>query len=111
MDRKLKRKIRTRSKLFGSKVKPRLSVHRSNKHIFAQLIDDEGKVTIFSVSEKNLKEMKANKTEKAKALGILLSEKAKSKKITEVVFDRGSYAYHGRIKALAEGAREGGLKF
>ena len=111
MERKLKRRIRVRAKIFGTKERPRLSVYRSNKYISAQLIDDEGKKTLLSVSEANLKDLKANKTERAKALGVLLSEKAKVKKITDVVFDRGSYSYHGRIKALAEGAREGGLKF
>ena len=79
-------------------------------HRFVQLIDDIKNVTIIGVTEKNLK-TKGTKTERAKALGLLLAEKAKAKKITKIVFDRGSYAYHGRVKSVAEGLREGGLEF
>lgn len=107
-----RRQLRTRSKLKGTKDRPRLSVFRSNKYIFAQVIDDENGKTLISVSEKELtRETKLSKTEKAKSLGLLLAKKTLSKKIKAVVFDRGSYLYHGRVKALAEGAREGGLQF
>jgi len=109
---KIRRKIRTRAKVKGTGVKPRLSVFRSNKFMYAQIIDDEKRETLFGVSENNLpKKEKITKSEKAKELGILIAKKALDKKIKEVVFDRGSYQYHGRVKQVAEGAREGGLKF
>ena len=104
------RKIRVRAKLFGTKERPRLSVFRSNKYIYAQLINDDKGETVASVYENELK-TKGNKTEKAKELGILLAKKSSEKKIKSVIFDRGGYKYHGRVKALAEGAREGGLIF
>lgn len=106
---KTRRQLRTRNKVKASG-RARVSVYRSNKYIYAQIIDDKKNVTIVGLSEKDLK-TKGTKTEKAKALGLLLAEKAKAKKVTEVVFDRGSYAYHGRVKNVAEGLREGGLKF
>ncbi|OGH13684.1 MAG: 50S ribosomal protein L18 [Candidatus Levybacteria bacterium RIFCSPLOWO2_02_FULL_37_10] len=110
--REIKRKIRVRSKVKGTCARPRLSVHRSNKFIYAQLIDDDKAETILGVSEKNLgKEIKGKKSDKARELGLLLAKLAISKKINTAVFDRGSYAYHGRIKQVAQGAREGGLKF
>lgn len=106
------RKIRTRAKTKGTTIKPRLSVFRSNKHIYAQIIDDEKRQTIVGVSEKEISQKeKVKKTDNAKELGLLIAKKALAKKIKEIVFDRGSYKYHGRVKALAEGAREGGLKF
>lgn len=109
---KIKRKIRVRSKVKGTSARPRLSVYRSNKFIYAQLINDDKAETVLAVSEKNLgKDTKGKKSDKAKELGLLLAKLAGSKKIKTVVFDRGSYAYHGRIKKVAEGAREGGLKF
>lgn len=107
---KTRRQVRTRNKIKGNKNRLRLSVFRSNKYIFAQLIDDQKGQTVLGVSEKSLKTT-GTKTEKAKALGLLLAGKAKAKKITEIVFDRGSYAYHGRVKNVAEGLREGGLNF
>ncbi|MEK9176579.1 MAG: 50S ribosomal protein L18 [Patescibacteria group bacterium] len=107
---KTRRQLRTRSKLKGITKRPRLSVFRSNKYIFAQLIDDVKNETIVGVSEKSLK-VTGTKTDKAKALGLLLASKAKAKKVTKIVFDRGSYAYHGRVKSIAEGLREGGLEF
>ena len=88
--------------------KPRLCVFRSNQYIYAQIIDS-GK-TVLSLNDSKSKE-KINKVESSKNIGKLIAEKAIEKKITEVVFDRGGYKYHGRVKALAEGAREGGLKF
>lgn len=110
--RKIRRQTRIRSKIRGTQDRPRLSVYRSNRLIYAQVInDDEGK-TIIGVSEKELGKEKAMKTvDRAKALGLLLAKKCKEKKIAKVVFDKGSYLYHGNIKALADGAREGGLKF
>lgn len=105
---------RVRAKIKGTKQRPRLCVFRSNRHIYAQLIDDgEGKTLVsasdFEVTTK--KNKKAVKSDLAKAVGKLIAQKAAAKKIKEVVFDRGGYKYHGRVKALAEAAREAGLKF
>ena len=108
---KLKRQIRVRSKIRGTEIRPRISVFRSNRFIYAQLINDEMKKTIVGVSEKHLKEKLAGKSTRAKAVGVLLAKKALDKKIKKAVFDRGSYSYHGRISELAQGAREGGLEF
>ena len=107
---KTRRQIRVRHSINKGEIRPRLSVFRSNKYIFAQLIDDVKSETILALSEKNLKAT-GTKTEKAKALGLALATKAKAKKITKIVFDRGSYAYHGRVEAVAAGLREGGLDF
>lgn len=106
----LKRQNSTRKKLGGTSKTPRVTVFRSNKYFSAQIIDDEKKITIVSVSDKNLKEITGSKTEKAKAMGIILAKQALAKKITKAVYDRGRYAYHGRVKAFAESLREGGLK-
>lgn len=107
-----RRKKSVRKTLQGTTSKPRLSVFRSNKYVYAQLIDDQKGLTILGVSQKEIKSEKAIKqSEMAHLVGQKLAEKAKGMKITEVIFDRGSYAYHGQIKALAEGAREGGLTF
>lgn len=103
---------RTRSKLLGVAQKPRLTVFRSNKHVYAQLIDDQQGKTIVSVSDLELKETaKVKKMDKSKLVGQAIAKKALDKKITEIIFDKGGYKYHGAIKSLAEGAREGGLKF
>lgn len=107
---KLRRQKRVRYSINQGEKRPRLSVFRSNKYIFAQLIDDVKSETIVGLSEKAVKS-KGTKSEKAKELGLLLAAKAKAKKITKIVFDRGSYAYHGRIKSIAEGLREGGMEF
>lgn len=105
-----RRKIRTRTKITGTAERPRLSVFRSSKYTYAQLIDDLQQKTIVGVSEKEIsKDDKIVKAARAQALGELLAKKAKKHKITSVVFDRGSYKYHGRVKAVAEGARKGGL--
>lgn len=104
---KLKRQARVRGKLRQISDRPRLSVDRSNKHLFAQLIDDVTRKTLVGVSTKSLK---GTKTEKAFELGKLLASKAKELKVTLAVFDRGSFRFHGRVKAVADGAREGGLK-
>ncbi len=107
-----KRAMRTRKKLSHDLEKPRLTVFRSLKYIYAQVIDDKKAVTLVSVSEKDLGDTKkGSNTEKAKNLGIILGKKALEKKITAVRFDKGSYRYHGRVKAFADGARDGGLTF
>jgi len=134
-DKQLKRKKRhrrVRSKIIGTNKVPRLCVFRSNKHIYSQLIDDEKGKTLVSASDLDIKskiknkkpkiQTKDKKTEKtqkplsgkevtAYQVGQILAKKALNKKFEKVVFDRGGHKYHGRIKALAEGAREGGLKF
>ncbi len=109
---RLKRHARVRSKVSGTAACPRLDVFRSNSNIYAQLIDDENGVTLAAAAS-NEKDFGANggNCEGARKVGQLIAERAKKKKITEVVFDRGGYIYHGRVKELAEGAREGGLKF
>ncbi len=109
--REQRRKTRIRAKMHGTESVPRLSIHRTTAHIYAQLIDDAKAVTILGFSEKLLENGKRTKIEKAKALGNLVAKKALDVKIKKVVFDRGGYRYHGRIKSFAEGAREGGLIF
>lgn len=106
--RELQRKRRTRVKIARSASLPRLSVFRSNRHIYAQIIA-KGQ-TIVAVSDRSLSD-KGTKTEVAESVGIELAKGAKSKHISKVVFDRGAYKYHGRVKSLAEGARKGGLTF
>jgi large subunit ribosomal protein L18 len=136
--REIRRKKKVRSKIFGTGARPRLSVFRSNKFTYAQLIDDEQGVTLVSASDKELAHSnllslkktkqtsspeakaknkqsavkeKLSKIERARAVGDLVAKKAVKKKIVEALFDRGGYKYHGRIRAVAEGARNGGLKF
>lgn len=103
-----KRHQKIRSKISGCDKKPRLSVFRSNKAVYAQLIDDMAGQVIGSISSLKMKE---NGVEAAKKVGLEIAKVAKGKKIEACTFDRGGYLYHGRIKAIAEGAREGGLKF
>ena len=98
-----------RNKIRYTAITVRLTVYRSNKHIYAQVVDDAKKVTLASAGEQDA--AKGTKTERAKTVGLAIAKAASDKKIKNVVFDKGSYAYHGRVKALAEGAREGGLKF
>jgi large subunit ribosomal protein L18 len=109
--RRLKRRRRVRAKVRGSAERPRLSVFRSNRGVFAQLIDDEAGVTLAAVNwtESDLRGLKP--LEQANKAGQALAERAKSAGVHTAVFDRGGYQYHGRVKALAEGAREGGLEF
>jgi large subunit ribosomal protein L18 len=136
MDSKIKQEKRyrchkrVRAKIFGTTTRPRLCVFRSGKHIYAQLINDEKGQTLVAASDLEIKgksqkakakitrrkikteeEKKRAKVATAYEVGKLIAEKASKKKIEKIVFDRGGYAYHGRVKALAEGAREGGLKF
>lgn len=115
--RDLARKAKVRAKLRKTSARPRLSVFRSNKYIYAQVIDDETGKTLAAASEKDLdgkktkKKKKETKLNKARAVGEILARKLLKKKIKKVYFDRGSYKYHGRVKALADGARKAGLEF
>ena len=106
-------RYRIRKTISGSAETPRLAVFRSNKQIYAQLIDDNAGITIAAVSstEKSIADKKVNKIEQAKLVGTLLGEKAKEAGVEIVKFDRGGFLYHGRIKSLADAARESGLKF
>ena len=109
---RVKRHVRVRAKISGTPERPRLNVFRSNSNIYAQIIDDVAGVTLVSAStlDKGFEGATGNK-EAARKVGQTLAERAKDKGIETVVFDRGGYIYHGRVKELAEGAREGGLKF
>ena len=114
-DKRVKRHERVRKNLFGTPERPRLCVYRSNKNISAQVIDDVNGVTLVSASSLD-KELKGEvgyggNKEAAKTVGKMIAEKAMAKGIKKVVFDRGGYIYHGRVKELADGAREGGLEF
>jgi large subunit ribosomal protein L18 len=113
-ERRIRIRMRIRKKISGTNNVPRLSVFRSNKHIYVQLINDVDSSTIISASSSE-KEIEANsklkKTEIAELVGKKIAERAKEKNISNVVFDRGGYKYHGRVKALAESARKEGLKF
>jgi len=104
---------RIRGKISGTAARPRLSVFRSNKQIYAQIIDDAAGKTLASASsqDESIASKTVAKIEQAKLVGMLLAEKAKEANVETVIFDRGGYVYHGRIKSLADGAREGGLKF
>ena len=104
------RHARIRKNLSGTSTTPRLNVFRSNTNIYAQIIDDEKGVTLASASSLDMK-LKGNNIETAKKVGAEIAARAKKANITEVVFDRGGYLYHGRVKALADAAREAGLKF
>lgn len=106
-----KRHARVRNKVSGTSECPRLNVFRSNSQIFAQVIDDEKGVTLVSSSSLSLKLENGGNVEGAKLVGKDIAEKCKAAKITNVVFDRGGYQYHGRVEALAEAARENGLEF
>ncbi len=106
-----KRAKRIRAKIFDTAKRPRLSIFRSNKHIYVQLIDNKKGETLASASDLEIEKADKGKVNKALLVGQLIAKKAHDLKIKEVVFDKGSYKYHGTVKALAEGAREGGLKF
>lgn len=112
-----RRHKRIRAKVFGTAEVPRLCVFRANKHIYTQLIDDEKGHTMAAASDTGIKKTrtkaspKTGKVASAFEVGKLIAKKAEEKKITKIVFDRGGYKYHGRVKAIAEGARKGGLKF
>ena len=106
-----RRHRRIRGKVAGTPERPRLAVFRSNRGIFAQLIDDENRVTLAAASWLQLKSFSGNKTDQAAEVGKQLAAAAKQAGVSSCVFDRGGYLYHGRVKALADGAREGGLEF
>jgi large subunit ribosomal protein L18 len=111
---RLRKRWRIRQKISGTSERPRMSVFKSNKQIYVQLIDDIARVTLAAASSRNkgiAEKTGLKKTEQAKLVGKLIAEISISKGINNVVFDRGGYLYHGRVKQLAEGAREGGLKF
>ena len=115
LDKKVKarakrRTVRVRTKLKSSD-KPRVSVFRSNRFIYVQLIDDSQHKTLASASSLNIQDKKEDKSAQAKAVGLELAKKALEAGVSSIAFDRGQYLYHGRVKALAEGLREGGLKF
>jgi large subunit ribosomal protein L18 len=108
---RLRRHRRVRGKIAGTAERPRLVVYRSNRGIFAQLVDDASGRTLASAGWTAVAESKGNKTDQASAFGKALAEAAKKAGIESCVFDRGGYLFHGRVKALADGAREGGLRF
>ena len=114
-DIRLRIRARIRKKLSGTPERPRLAVFRSQSHIYAQLVDDEAGRTLCAASslDKELREKakRGSNVASAKSVGLLIASRAKDKGVTAVVFDRGGFQYHGRIKALADAAREGGLKF
>jgi large subunit ribosomal protein L18 len=112
-DRRYRRHLRVRTRVAGTAERPRLVVFRSLKHIYAQLVNDDQGVTLLGVSDasEGVDSTTAGKVNRAKATGKLLAEKAKAAGVTRVVFDRAGYRYHGRVQAVAEGAREGGLEF
>ncbi|OAB79591.1 50S ribosomal protein L18 [Cochleicola gelatinilyticus] len=112
-DRRDRLRFRIRKTISGTEQRPRLAVFRSNKEIYAQLIDDVNGKTITAASsrDKDIDASKVNKVEAAKLVGKAIAEKAQKAGVDAVSFDRGGYLYHGRVKSLAEGAREGGLKF
>lgn len=116
LDPRRRRHLRVRARVSGTAERPRLNVFRSSAHIYAQVIDDIGRRTLVAASDIE-QDFAASldggttKTDKAKAVGKLVGERAKAAGITTVVFDRGGYKYHGRVKALADGAREAGLEF
>ena len=108
---RLRRRRRVRARIVGSAERPRLSVYRSNRGVFAQLVDDAKGHTVAAVNWVEPELRKLSASEQAKRAGELLAERAKAAGVESCVFDRGGYRFHGRVKALAEGAREGGLKF
>ena len=113
LEQRQKIRYRIRKKIAGTAAKPRLSVYRSNRDIYVQLIDDNSGVTLAAAAstQKDVVAQKVNKTEKSKLVGNAIARKALELGLTNVIFDRGGNLYHGRIKAVAEGAREGGLVF
>ncbi len=115
--KRIRRHKKIRARIHGTQARPRLCVFRSNQHIYAQLIDDDKAEVLLSVSDKEIKgprgypKGKINKSDIAKEVGKMIAQKAIEKKMEKVVFDRSGLVFHGRIKSLADGAREGGLKF
>lgn len=110
-DKRIRKHRKIRMNLKGSAIRPRLYVFRSNTHMYASIVDDEHNKILVSVSDKDVTAKGKTKSEKAKEAGKLIAKKALESKIEKIVFDRAGFLFHGRIKAFAEGAREGGLKF
>ncbi|MFA6190202.1 MAG: 50S ribosomal protein L18 [Candidatus Staskawiczbacteria bacterium] len=112
-EKRIRRHKKIRMNMHGTKDRPRLFVFKSNQHIYAQLVDDDKNKILITISDKDLKLKKETlkKSDISKQVGQLIAEKAKESKIEEVIFDRGGNLFHGRVKALADGAREAGLKF
>jgi large subunit ribosomal protein L18 len=112
-DERYRRHLRVRKKVRGTAARPRLVVFRSSKHTYAQLVDDDKRITLLGASDRSegIQADAKGKSGKGFALGQLVADKAKAKGITKVVFDRAGYRYHGRVKAVADGARKGGLEF
>ena len=111
LEKKQRRARRVRSRIFGTTKIPRMSVYKSLKQIYVQLIDDSTGKTLVSASSNEIKDKKSKKTDISFEVGQLAAKKAQEKKIKKVIFDKGSSKYHGRVKAVAEGARKGGLEF
>ena len=111
LGKRYRRKARVRAKITGSASRPRLCLFRSNKYLYAQIIDDEKRSTILGISDRQPKLTIKGKTKHAFEFGKVVAQKALAKRISQIVFDRNGYAYHGRIKAFADGLRETGLKF
>lgn len=111
LSRAERREVRIRRKIMAVSDRPRLTVFRSNKFFYAQIVDDKKGVTLVTASDSKDTKSKENKTVRAVQVGKDLAEKAKAKKVTKVVFDKGAYKYHGRVKAFADSARENGLNF
>jgi large subunit ribosomal protein L18 len=107
-EKRFRRHLRVRKKVVGTAERPRLVVYRSLKHIYAQLVDDQAARTLMTITDGTFE---GKKSERSSEVGKLLASRAKEAGITKVVFDRGGYQYHGRVKAVADGAREGGLEF
>ena len=107
-EKRARRHLRVRKKVAGTPERPRLVVFRSLKHVYAQIVDDQAQRTLMTVGDQA---MTGSKSEKATAVGKSIAERAKAAGISKVVFDRAGYQYHGRVKAVADGAREGGLEF
>ena len=111
LEARRRRQRRIRGKVSGTPERPRLAVFRSNRGVTAQIVDDKAGKTLAAAGWQHIRDFKGDKTAQATEVGKLLAAKAKEAGVTTVVFDRGGYLYHGRVKALAEGAREGGLEF
>ncbi len=110
-EKRIRAHKRIRAKVFGTAQRPRLSIFKSNNYIYAQAIDDENQKTLVSASDLEIKTIKAKKTDKSVSVAQKLAEKLKAKNISEIVFDRGGFKYHGRVKILAEELRKLGIKF
>ena len=111
LEGRARRKLRIRKKVSGTTERPRLTVFRSNKQIYAQVVDDSNGSTLAVATSLKIDKAEANKSQVAEQVGAAIAEACKGKGITQVVFDRNGYIYHGRVKALADGARKGGLQF